>query len=251
MSDIIYYFSGRGNSYDSAKSLAERMDNTSICSMSKAKENKVAERIGIITPVIDLGIPSYVRRFIKTLQRSTHRPYVFAVITCGGMPAASMSQLKRCLSLQGMDLSAGFILKFGIEPITDEAWGRCMDDIASAAKDKKKVDFPQISTKDKLLSSCGNRLARVIIPGEDKKFCVSDVCSGCGICERLCPIKNIETAGGKPVWKHHCEQCAACFGWCPKQAITGKNLAARTRYTNPHVTLEQMLNDEADKQFSV
>jgi MinD superfamily P-loop ATPase len=80
-----------------------------------------------------------------------------------------------------------------------------------------------------------------MIPSEDKKFALDGKCTGCGTCEKICPVKNIRLAEGKPVWLHACEQCAACFSWCPKEAISGTNLAARTHYTNSNITLSQML----------
>jgi MinD superfamily P-loop ATPase len=96
------------------------------------------------------------------------------------------------------------------------------------------------SVRDRLLTMA-NPLAKRLIPAEDKKFALNDSCNGCGICERICPVENIRIQGGKPVWLHSCEQCAACFSWCPSEAITGTNLASRTRYRNSVITLDQML----------
>ncbi|MDR2194165.1 MAG: 4Fe-4S binding protein [Treponema sp.] len=40
----------------------------------------------------------------------------------------------------------------------------------------------------------------------DKKFTVNNNCTGCGICEKVCPVDNIEILNNKPQYKHHCEQ---------------------------------------------
>lgn len=39
------------------------------------------------------------------------------------------------------------------------------------------------------------------------------------VCTMVCACGNIEIIDGKPVWKHNCESCLACFHYCPNQAI--------------------------------
>jgi Pyruvate/2-oxoacid:ferredoxin oxidoreductase delta subunit len=69
------------------------------------------------------------------------------------------------------------------------------------------------------------------IPEMDKTFWVDEKCNSCGICQKVCPVKNIKLENGKPVWLHHCEQCLACLQWCPTEAIQcGKNTVKRKRY---------------------
>jgi ferredoxin len=53
----------------------------------------------------------------------------------------------------------------------------------------------------------------------DKKFTVDSTCNGCGVCEKICLVKNIKLNKKRLVWKHHCEQCFACIQWCPCEAI--------------------------------
>ncbi|MGN0634034.1 MAG: EFR1 family ferrodoxin [Oscillospiraceae bacterium] len=64
-----------------------------------------------------------------------------------------------------------------------------------------------------------------------KKFYVSDKCSGCGKCAERCPLNNIKTAGGKPVWGNDCTHCMACIAGCPNEAIEyGKKTIGKPRY---------------------
>lgn len=45
-------------------------------------------------------------------------------------------------------------------------------------------------------------------------------CTGCGLCEKLCPAKAIEIKEGKPCWvKENCYLCMACFNLCPTEAV--------------------------------
>ncbi|MGB6369559.1 MAG: EFR1 family ferrodoxin, partial [Atribacterota bacterium] len=53
----------------------------------------------------------------------------------------------------------------------------------------------------------------------DYGFKCDDKCNRCGICSKVCPVRNIKMVDGRPVWQHHCEQCFACLQWCPKEAI--------------------------------
>jgi ferredoxin/flavodoxin len=240
MKTAIYYFSGRGNTYHTARSLAERLEDAVPLPMSGGVKQGDFESIGIVTSVVDLGIPSFVRRFIKKLKPVSPAPYVFAVITCGGMPGASMAQVKKLLGTKGFRLSSGFILKFGLEPWEDAAWNEKMAEIAAIVKGKTH-EAPEIRFFDRFFAACANALARVIVPAEDKKFTVSQDCNGCGTCLKVCPAGNIRLSDGKPSWLHRCTQCAACFGWCPRRAISGTNLASKTFYVNPHVKLSDML----------
>lgn len=76
----------------------------------------------------------------------------------------------------------------------------------------------------------------------DHGFKCDDKCDRCGLCSRVCPVRNIEIIDGKSVWQHHCEQCFACLQWCPKEAIQFSNSTSfGKRYHHPQVKLSDML----------
>ena len=54
----------------------------------------------------------------------------------------------------------------------------------------------------------------------DKLRVDEDKCIGCGKCEKLCPMKNIEIVEKKVVQKNRCTMCYRCINHCPKQAMT-------------------------------
>ncbi|HWQ77233.1 MAG TPA: EFR1 family ferrodoxin [Anaerovoracaceae bacterium] len=246
MKTIIYYFSGRGNSCRIAKDLSKKLGDSDAIYMKRTNDtndttaNGSVDCIGIVSPVIDFGLPGYVKRYIKALKVGG-RPYVFSVVTCGGMPCASMLQMKKLIKEKGLKLDAGFTVKFGPEPYSDREWKELLDGMALAISSKTAVPPDKISFRDRALTALLNPIARSMIKGEDRKFKASGDCDGCGVCARVCPAGNIEIVSGRPEWKHKCEQCAACFAWCPEQAISGTNLAAKTKYRNPHVTLARFI----------
>lgn len=249
MENVIYYFSGRGNSLSVAQGLARLVSDTEIRPMSSVQGEAVLPdgRVGFILPVIDFGIPAYVRDFVKRLKADGKQRYLFAVITCGGLPGASMASVKGLLQKRGLTLSAGWILTFGRRMMTDGEWRAKLEEMAEAIEKKAGIPVPPAAKKDHLLTGVLNPLARLMIPKEDKKFRVDGSCAGCGICQSVCPVGNIQIENGRPVWLHKCQQCAACFSWCPQKAISGTCLAAKTHYQNPRVRLEQLLNQGGTK----
>jgi len=86
----------------------------------------------------------------------------------------------------------------------------------------------------RLLSRFVYRFGMPRVAASDVKFRVDERCDGCGLCAKVCPVDNITLMNGRPVWRHHCEQCMACLQWCPREAIQfGSMTAGRKRYRHP------------------
>ena len=243
MKNIVYYFTGRGNSLRTAEDLTERLGSTILIPIrydTLFRADTDTERIGIVTSVIDVGLPTLVKRFIRRMPRGREGLYVFSVVTNGGLPGATIRQVETLLKRRNYSLSAGYQIKFGLEWDGGEEWAREIDSMARTIRAREVRRYP-VSFADIALTGVANTLAGFLIPSEDKKFRISSACTGCGMCQKVCPAGNIEIVNGKPVFQHKCAQCAACFSWCPQEAITGTNLAARTRWRNPSITPEQMV----------
>lgn len=55
-----------------------------------------------------------------------------------------------------------------------------------------------------------------------KFFFASDKCTGCSLCQTLCPKQAIRMTGGRekrPYWSYSCDSCMACMNFCPQKAI--------------------------------
>ncbi len=243
MKTVIFFFSGKGSSLKTAMVLSSRLGDTSIVPIRRntdISQYNDYDRFGIITPVIDLGIPDFVLKSISQIKIRNSNAYVFAVVTNGGMPCAALTQLDKRLHKSHIILSAGFLLRCGETVCKSESWIEQICQIADIITKNQKLII-KTSFQNRILTGLGHSTAKFIIPSQDKKFIVNHHCIGCGICQQVCPVGNIKLVNRLPVWLHLCEQCGACFSWCPQEAINGANLAAKKRFRIPDIELSQMI----------
>ena len=83
-------------------------------------------------------------------------------------------------------------------------------------------------------------LSKIVNPAfrrglKTKPFYVTESCSHCGLCERVCTSGCIRLTAGIPVWtEKRCNMCMACVNRCPQTAIQyGKGTTKRGRYVHP------------------
>ncbi len=100
---------------------------------------------------------------------------------------------------------------------------------------------PEFQKRYEKLSESSHLPFNELIPLVDRSFRFDDKCNGCGICSRVCPVDNIKMSDKKPVWQHHCENCLACYDWCPKEAIYGEIVSYNERYHHPDIKLSDMI----------
>lgn len=257
MNNIIYFYTGTGNSLWTAKIIARHLGNTDLIPMAFKNDSIItspAERVGLVFPVHLWGLPLRAIDFVQRLIADPAK-YYFAVAVNAGQVAATLIQLKKILQEKGVDLSAGFSICL---PSNYIPWG------GAIAMEKQQERFTDSLNKINVLSEAVRtkeirppekgpswqnivlselyKLGAPRIPGMDKSFWVDAKCTGCQICAKICPGNNILITEGKPTWHHHCEQCLACIQWCPEEAIQyGKNTTTKKRYHHPEIKLQEML----------
>ena len=66
-----------------------------------------------------------------------------------------------------------------------------------------------------------------------KPFYATKNCTGCGLCEKKCPLGIIKMTDSHPVWTgSKCAHCMACIQNCPSGAIEyGSKTQEKKRYT--------------------
>ncbi|MDF2856446.1 MAG: flavodoxin [Neobacillus sp.] len=253
--NIIFYFSGTGNSLKVAKDIAAAIEDCELISMGKPhKLSGIYQRIGFVYPVYGGGMPCVVERFIKTLDLSTNsNSYIFAVCTSGSGSSDGLTNISKIIGGKGGNLSYAGSIRCFSNYVGLYAMGSDVEKKANAqAQATKQVikDIQILAVKAPHKNS-----PLVLFHGpfikslakKDKGFNVSEACNGCAICSKVCPVENIKMLDGKPDFLHHCEQCMACVQWCPKKAINFKNKTQdRGRYHHPNITLGEMINEQND-----
>jgi ferredoxin len=264
MKTTIYFYTGTGNSLWTAGKIADRLDSSELIPLNRYKKEPSlcdAEQIGLVFPVHIWGVPPPVIEFLDHLK-TIPAPYIFAVAVNAGQVAETLVQLSRLLSTKNLELSAGFSIDL---PSNYIVWRGAVsenkqqkkfsaalakiEDIARVVRNREKLPPEKGRFWQNPFFSWTYRKAYPHIGKMDKSFSADDQCNACGICEKICPARNIRMAAGKPAWLNHCEQCFACIQWCPREAIQyGKKTSGKKRYHHPEVSLKDMLACVSEKK---
>lgn len=252
----LFYFTSTGNSLWVARELAKELGSAQLTDLVPEVDTPDldAEAIGIVFPVHMWGLPKRIIKFVGRLPRNA-KNYFFAVAVNARQPAASLLQLKKLMAQRGLTLSLGYSV---IMPSNYLPWGgpgpsAKIERLFAAARAKVPVMAQAIGSRSRLAPDKGpwwqNLLYSKVLyppsswyaPQMDRSFWTDGKCNGCALCARICPAQNIKMRGGKPTWRHRCEQCMTCIQWCPQEAIQhGKNTPHYPRYHHPEVKVADL-----------
>ncbi len=264
MTTTIYFFSATGNSYEVAREISGKLDDGAMLKslVPLAAHGAVCSEgtVGLVFPVYDWNIPSGVREFLTRLD-VTHAEYFFAVATCNYLPGCSLDTVKNILAEKGRKLNAGFVVRMpgtflpmcganspGTQARKLRRKSRKTDMIVQIVRNRldEKIEHSPIGI-DRLLGP-GMAKNMDLFPEKDRNFITEPECSGCGICAKVCPFRNIEMLNGRPEWLHKCRQCFACIHLCSKSCIQiGNKTKGRKRYRNPNVPLSEIIRIASER----
>lgn len=244
----IFWFSGTGNSLYAAKRLSAELGGPPLVQMAGGESygpiGGEGAKVGFVFPSYYGNLPRAVRAFVEKLDI---RPgtYIFAVVTMGGAGQGSVAELNKALKAKGFKLNYGrgvlvngnYVIEYN--PADTDKSAAAMDKL-----DKRLHRFAaEIAAgvqKVRTLPITANNLYKNI-EALDAAFTANEKCTGCGLCENTCPVKNIRLENKKPEWLHHCEHCVACISWCPARAIEyGNRTQSRRRYRNPRIRADEL-----------
>jgi len=253
MENIIFCFSGTGNSLAVARDIAGLLGDTKIVLIADAmKEECIGlqyERVGFVCPAYFGSLPPIVGRFVAKQDFSKTR-YVFAVITAGAIHGGSFDSLAGLIAERGGRLNAGFPVQMpGNFIAMYGAWPAGLQHFLLKKAKKKTMKIAQ-SVKEKHSTRTGEENAKTSKPLNKRmsgyaKFAqdyhVTDKCTGCETCVKICPMRNVTMVDGKPRFGENCERCMACIQWCPLKAIEYKNATEKRRqYRHPDIKVSDL-----------
>lgn len=246
--NLLYCFTGTGNSLQISKEIQSSLENCKIEPIGKeASSPNKYNRIGFVFPIYYWGLPVQVEQFITNLNLSQNKDtYFFAIATCGEKVGNAFSTIQDLLSEKGVDLHYSekiimpdnYILLY--ETKNESAASKEQYETHIKSINENIINQNRTTVEKKKISSyLIHKFAIKRFSNTANKFNING-CIGCGICEKVCPAKNITMNEGKPKFSQQCEQCTACIQYCPKNAINyKKSTQSRKRYKNPYISLSE------------
>jgi ferredoxin/flavodoxin len=244
MKALILYFSGTGNTKFMARQVEAALQEFAC----DTEIHSIDEDFTIVSDSYDLlvlGAPKYYEypvyhfiQYIKNhLPNSTKPVPTMMFCTQAGPLPTDFCTIRRMLERKNHLLTveksipiANNLTVFSSFKGTDEAIRRA--NLTAAQADSKLLvsdlvtGSPKEETIGKALAIADRAVAVLCtkwFPRFGMKFGPSDACTGCGLCARKCPKKNITMQNGKPAFGKNCIFCTRCMNICPSHAILYHN----------------------------
>lgn len=246
----ICYFSATGN----CLYVAKRIGGTLLSIPQLMKQNDIEitdDAVGIVAPVYAVEMPMMVKDFLSKAKIKTD--YFFFVYTYGMGYAAAFAHVEQVCREKGLKLSyinaiqmvdnylPGFEMQNQIDTLpkknVEEQIKKLLSYIASRVETPVKItaaDKAQMAMYQKMLAKL------ILCKDTAQGYIVTDNCTRCGICAKVCPADNI-TVTDKVRFANRCEVCYACLHNCPQNAIHMKNEKSEVRFRNENISLKDII----------
>ncbi len=244
---MVLFFTGTGNSEYCARFIADRLGEECFDLAERIKKKDFSslesEKPWIVcAPTYAWRIPAVVTEFLEKAELKGSKDMYF-VMTCGGqIGKADKYNLelcnkigKLCKGTAKVKMAENYLAMFEVTTEGEEELlmkDACENLEGISALIKKGESLPAVKEGaiGALLSGKVNEMFNKFYLRDDK-FTVKENCISCGLCEKKCPLGNVEMKDGKPIWKGNCTHCMACICNCPVEAIEyGKKSAGKRRY---------------------
>lgn len=236
---VLYTFSGTGNTDLVAKRLKENFEKQNlICQIQKIGKTKLNftnhrnALIGIGYPIHAFNAPQPIVEAIKDFPEAQKGQKVF-IFKISGEPLkinnASSKRIFKILNTKGYTIvqEFHFLMPYNI-------WFRYSNELANhmnrytIAQSKLAVEQlcnnrEKTSFKIPLKATIFAAIFKIQWPAakfNGKLYSVNrKKCTLCGVCERGCPVGNIEIANARVRFSNKCAMCMYCSMYCPEDAI--------------------------------
>ena len=247
---MIIFYTGTGNSKYVAKAISEQIGDVCLDLFERIRHKDYSSIASdrpwiVVCPTYAWQIPHILRDWIMKTEFVGRREIYF-VMTCGGDIGNAGKYCRKLCETKGLKykgikavrMPENYIAMFDAPEETKakeivQSADPVIKQISSVILNDEDLNEP-VGLLDKVKSSITND-AFYAMAIRDRKFVVGKDCTHCGLCEKLCPLGNIELKDGKPVWRGNCTHCMACICHCPEGAIEyGKASIGKPRYKCPY-----------------
>ena len=252
---MILYFSSTGNGKYISERIADTIDENCMSIVDCICENKYSfanEKVfGIVVPTYFWRLPRIVAEFLDNV-RIENCAYTFFLVSYGTTTGRARNMAKEIMAHNNQEFDAYYSV------IMPDTWTPVFDLTNEKRVNKwlndgnAQLDLVLDNIKEKRMGNFINRKVPkwiAWIPSQymyvterktKKLFVNRDLCLGCELCLKKCPVQAIQMENGYPVWKvKECEMCLGCLHRCPKFAIgygNGKSLK-HGQYKNPYTKI--------------
>jgi ferredoxin len=236
--NMIYYFSGAGNSRYVARQLGEFL-HEEVCHIGSPSPTVSPSATDVfVFPVYGWAPPQVILDFLKgPYAENGNRPAkTYFVAVCGDDTGKTGDIFARSLHESvGMGPEGGFSVTMpntyvclpgfdvddeGVERLklgsVDARLKYIAEEIKAGVK-MKKFDCHEGALPGLKTYVLGAFFRRFLMKPE--KFRAMDTCVECGRCAKVCPLGNIRMKDRRPEWGNRCAHCLACYHACPKHAV--------------------------------
>ncbi|MFA6840730.1 MAG: EFR1 family ferrodoxin [Sphaerochaetaceae bacterium] len=237
MDTVIACFSGAGNSWHVAQTLARSLGHARVVMMTDVLNGNETlgdpQQLGLVYPVYIMGPPPTVARFIETVlgtMEFSDLQYLFQVATHASKGGACLAVTERLCQKAGMNVSYSAFISMPNTMVFDsrlpeqEQFDAAIVD-ADSSVDRivqgivcGKIVIPKGVVSSRLYLGL-RRIPPRILATFSGRFVVTEDCTKCGLCYRGCPAGNITMTENGPQFGHTCEGCMGCYHRCPEHAI--------------------------------
>ena len=251
MENVIYWYSGTGNSLSFARRLADQLEGETVLYpivniLHGDTEYPRPEKVcGFVFPLYGAEAPWPVLAAIEQMD-IPEDAYIFAVGTCNERGGVSIDDFNNFLKRCSRHLSYGRKVSMP---------GNCLP---SNQQENDERLFYENSEVQRTAENINKRMTGSYHGGnpnmntvDDRRnmfgktgfgqWSVSDSCIRCGLCAEICPMNNITLEDSGPVFGNNCGYCFGCYHWCPQKAVYLATFRAfgkegRDQYHHPDIS---------------
>lgn len=244
------YLSGTGNTKHCIEKLMHLLDESAVTvpieAVNVVDEIRRNKTIVLGYPTQFSNVPFMVRDFICSNAWLWNGKKVLCVATMGAFSGDGAGCVARLLRKYGAAILGGLHICMPDSVCDVKLLKKSADEnrkiiinadkkIEKTAAEIRNGKYPHdgITFFSHLLGLLGQRLWFFTkTNGYSNKLKIGSNCTGCGLCSKLCPMKNIEVKEKIAVPGNKCTMCYRCISNCPQKAITllGKEVWEQCRF---------------------